>query len=125
MSAKAPRSASPRPASEEKQALLRAELKWRWLLAAAVLAIGCTALALFQSPAPDPDTSPRGMEWWRYPIERNAWLRVPHVPSIQQQESALLLSCGPCDKPQVWVSTRQGRILRSDDAGKSWKTSLR
>ncbi|WP_172203432.1 P-loop NTPase fold protein [Niveibacterium sp. COAC-50] len=78
--------------------------------------VASTALGLTQSLRPDPLTAPEFMtlDWWRYPVERNAALRLPLIGGTLRGLHVA------SDGEQLWVVGDAGLILHSIDAGASW-----
>jgi hypothetical protein len=65
----------------------RRQLPWwlpRQLLVAAALIAAAAFVAARQEPRPDPFANPpvTSLDWWRYPIERNAFKRLPSVSVV-------------------------------------------
>lgn len=75
-----------------------------------------TALGLSQSLRPDPLNAPAFMtlDWWRYPVERNAVLRLPLIGGTLRGLHVA------DDGVRVWVVGDAGLILHSVDGGLSW-----
>lgn len=81
-----------------------------WLLAVSVVGV-------LQPPWPDPLAAPPFMtlDWWRYPVERNAPLRLPLIGG---ELRGLHVAA---DGRSLWVVGDRGLILHSDDAGAHWQ----
>jgi hypothetical protein len=88
---------------------------------AVILFAVATLIAYRQEPRPDPFSPTSTFDWFRYPIEQNAFRRLPYISSDLRSIFALK------GTKQVWVIGARGLILHSSDGGKSWeqqKTSL-
>ncbi len=76
--------------------------------------------ALFQSPHPDPFRVTQSwdvfnLDWWRYPVEQNAFKRLPVVHG--DLNSVFVLP----GTQQVWAVGNGGLIVHSADGGKTWE----
>jgi len=76
-----------------------------------------TLIAFRQEPRPDAYTEPEfpSADWWKYPIEKNAFARLP-VVSYGALNDVFALP----NSEKVWVAGDGGLIAHSDDGGKSW-----
>jgi photosystem II stability/assembly factor-like uncharacterized protein len=89
---------------------------WWFALAAATLILG--AAGLFQAPRSDPFqviTPWTSADWWRYPIEQNAFKRLPVISGSLNHIFALP------DGQNVWAVGSGGLIVHSADGGKTWE----
>ncbi|GAA5174139.1 hypothetical protein GCM10025771_03090 [Niveibacterium umoris] len=77
----------------------------------------CSALGLSQSLRPDPFVAPAFMtlDWWRYPVERHAPLRLPLIGG---ELRGLQVSA---DGLHIWVVGDRGLVLVSEDGGTTWQ----
>lgn len=75
-----------------------------------------TFLAHRQSPRPDPFQPVQALswDWWKYPIERNAFKRLPVITSNLNDVFALPNS------EKVWAVGDEGMIVHSEDGGETW-----
>ena len=85
------------------------------VIPAAVVALS-TIGAWVQAPRPDAygDPAPLSYEWWRYPVERNAWKRLPAVAG-----NLRAVTVAPGTR-RVWVVGDGGLIVHSPDGGATW-----
>ncbi len=87
------------------------------LLGAALL-LAALAGAWLQPLRPLPrvqaDSTPAAFDWWAYPLESNAALRLPAIQGNLRGVFAL-------DARQVWVVGTGGLILHSPDGGDTWR----
>lgn len=87
-----------------------------WLAAAVAVFAVATVTAILQPPHPDAYRTVRtgSLDWWLYPIERNAFRRLPYVGApindVFQLEGT----------EKLWAVGEDGTIIQSDDAGRSW-----
>ncbi len=72
-----------------------------------------TFLAHRQSPRPDPFQPVQALswDWWKYPLERNAFKRLPVITSNLNDVFALPNS------EKVWAVGDEGMIVHSEDGG--------
>ena len=93
-------------------------LVWRmpWLVVSLLLGLAAIFGAVLQPPAPDPftltGTSP--LTWFRHPIERNPYLRLP---STSGELNSVALS--PDGRTGLAVGNG-GTILQTTDGGETW-----
>ncbi|MGH7496475.1 MAG: YCF48-related protein [bacterium] len=75
-----------------------------------------TFLAHYQEPRPDPyqTVQPFGWDWWKYPIETNAFKRLPIITSNLSDVFPLPNS------EKVWAVGDEGLIVHSEDGGQTW-----
>jgi photosystem II stability/assembly factor-like uncharacterized protein len=76
-----------------------------------------TFVAHRQAPRPDPFQPVQPLttlDWWKYPIERNAFKRLPVINSDLNDVFALPNS------RKVWAVGDNGVIVHSDDGGETW-----
>ena len=88
---------------------------WWFIAAAAGLLLG--AAGLLQPPRADPFqvvTPWTSSDWWRHPIERNAFTRLAAVSGGLNHVFALP------DGKNVWAVGDGGLIVHSADGGKTW-----
>lgn len=95
-----------------------------WAVLAVLIVAVAGVLTSLQEPDPQPlskpgfyeifRSSPALIRWLRYPLERNAGLRLPAAPS------GLLDIAGSSDGTKVLAVGAGGTILLSNDGGKSW-----
>jgi photosystem II stability/assembly factor-like uncharacterized protein len=87
-------------------------------LAAMVILIAATAVMHFQLPAPDPFVLVEGWSWWQYPIERNAFQRLPVLSGDPH-----LLYVLP-NSTHAWVGSgfyERPFVMHSADRGVTWE----
>ncbi|HMW29126.1 MAG TPA: YCF48-related protein, partial [Plasticicumulans sp.] len=87
------------------------------LLAAALLLAGSTGLALHQPPHPDAWRPPPGWldpAFWRWPFERNAFMRLPLL-------AAPINALHVADDGRTWLLTGAGEILHMSGDGLRWQ----
>ncbi|MGR8930231.1 MAG: YCF48-related protein [Gammaproteobacteria bacterium] len=109
---KTKKSANIQPANPDFSSVIR-----RPILALFV-AIAMTLFAWLQAPHPDAfRTEPAWISWdyWAYPIERNAFRRLP---AIGANLNDIAVSA---DGAKLWVVGNQGTIVYSQDGGRSWE----
>ena len=96
---------------------LRSPRAWCFIGAAAIFG-GSTWLAFSQAPRPHALLEPAvfSSDWWRYPVERNAFLRLPIVTADLNDVFALP------DSKHVWAVGDGGLIMRSEDGGATWSS---
>ena len=72
--------------------------------------------AFLQPPVPDPfqPTGASFLNWLRYPIERNAHLRLPFISGYL---SSITFSG---DWRTGWIVGSDGTILKTEDGGETW-----
>lgn len=106
------------PQSQSVTPRLQPQRSFRLVLfvLAVLLFLGSTLVAYLQSPRPNPfqPVSFLSLDWWRYPIERNAFKRLPVITSDLNAVFAL----PGTDK--VWAVGDGGMIVYSDNGGKTW-----
>lgn len=75
-----------------------------------------TFLAHRQAPRPDPfqPVQTLSWDWWQYPLERNAFKRLPVITSNLNDVFALPNS------EKVWAVGGKGMIVHSEDGGETW-----
>ncbi|TCO81753.1 photosystem II stability/assembly factor-like uncharacterized protein [Plasticicumulans lactativorans] len=81
-----------------------------------LLLVLASVLALRQPPHPDAwrvVQAVTSLDWWRYPLERNAFRRLPAIP-------ATLTGVHVADDGRVWIVTTDGEILHRSDAVGGW-----
>ncbi|MCX9155482.1 P-loop NTPase fold protein [Niveibacterium sp. 24ML] len=91
-----------------------------WLLGAASLwLLVTTGLGVTQDLRPDPLAAPAFMslDWWRYPLERHAPLRLPIIGGELRG-----LHVGASGR-DLWVVGDAGLVLHSSDGGSTWSPS--
>lgn len=88
-----------------------------WLAAAALIIGAATAIALTQEPRPDPwrPVQTLSPDWWRYPVERNAFRRLPVISGNLRAVHA------HPDGMRLWAVGEAGLIVHSADGGRSWR----
>ncbi|MBV9849154.1 MAG: hypothetical protein JO250_05640 [Armatimonadetes bacterium] len=93
------------------------DARLRYLLGAIVLFLAFTVLAVTQSPRPDAHATPKrlSLDWWRYPLEQNAFQRLPGVPNGVDAGFAL-----PHTK-EAWIVGDGGMIAHTANAGRTWR----
>ena len=97
------------------------DTRWRRRVAVvgALLLIAETLFALLQPPRTEPlrDAAPMSLDWWRYPVERNAMQRLP----ISKGElTAVFARRGTSD---VWFAGSGGLVVHSRDGGRTWQST--
>ena len=91
---------------------------WLWWLSAAIALFAGGVAGLLQPPRPDPFqviTPWTSLDWWQYPIERNAFKRLPVIDGMLNDVFTLP------DKQHVWAVGNGGLIVHSSDGGKTWQ----
>ena len=88
-----------------------------WILSALIIFAGSTYVAFTQKPRLDPfqEVNALELDYWRYPVERNAFARLQYIPSSLNDVFAL----PGTDK--VWAVGYGGLIIHSDNAGITWQ----
>ncbi|HUQ02580.1 MAG TPA: hypothetical protein VM261_08805, partial [Kofleriaceae bacterium] len=78
-----------------------------------------TVAALVQAPRVEPlrIATPTSLEWWRYPIERNAIQRMPVTGGPLSAVYALR------GTDEVWFAGAGGLIVHSRDGGRTWDST--
>ncbi|HEY5674642.1 MAG TPA: YCF48-related protein [Malonomonas sp.] len=114
MQAESTGQAAPPSADGVQQPLLSVRL-WSFLAAVLLLLIS-TVIAFNQNPHPNPLTPLKltSSDYWRYPLERNAFKRLP---LIDANLNDLFLLPGT---ELLWAVGSGGMILHSSDGGRSW-----
>ncbi|VAW61143.1 hypothetical protein MNBD_GAMMA08-272, partial [hydrothermal vent metagenome] len=76
-----------------------------------------TYLAFTQAPFPTPFKAKvfLSKDWWQYPIEQNAFTRLPVITSSISDVFVLP------DGKNIWIVGDNGLILHSSDGGKNWQ----
>ena len=82
---------------------------------AALIFVGSTFFAYTQDPRPDPFSPASTFDWFRYPLEYNAFRRLPVVTGTINAVFAVKRTT------DVWAVGDRGLILHSSDGGKSWE----
>ncbi len=87
------------------------------LSAAAVLFVLTTAVAFLQPPKPDPDETfqVHHAGWWLYPIEENAFQRLPRF------SGRILGFASPPGTETLWAVGTGSLVLKSEDGGGTWR----
>jgi hypothetical protein len=86
-----------------------------WLVWAVILLAAASITAVLQAPHPNPfRTSESLWEWWRYPIERNAWQRLAFVGADLHRVRFLK------DGSHGWAVGSWGTVLATRNGGASW-----
>ncbi len=88
-----------------------------FLLAGLILIIS-SLIAFTQQPRSDPFAAPPqtlSANWWKYPLERNAFRRLPSITGELRDVFAL-----PSGK-HIWLVGNGGLIVHSADGGQSWE----
>lgn len=109
-------SMSPAGTARGQQRRLVAIRRWvAWPLAAFAVLMISAAVAWRQSPRPDAYATPAplSLDWWRYPVERNAWLRLPSLTGSWRDVAATASG-------RVWIVGDNATILHSADHGVTW-----
>lgn len=106
---------APRPTRTNASAFMRSSRMFYFLSAILVFAV-LTFLAHRQAPRPDPFQRVQALSWdWlKYPIERNAFKRLPVITSNLNDVFALPNS------EKVWAVGEEGMIVHSKDGGETW-----
>jgi len=88
------------------------------LISSVLIFIFSTLIAFRQEPRPDAYTQPEfpSVDWWKYPIEKNAVARLP-VVSYGKLNGVFALP----NSEKVWVAGDGGLIAHSNDGGKTWE----
>ena len=89
-----------------------------WWFVVAVAGLVAGAAGLVQPPRADPFqvvTPWTTSDWWRYPIEQNAFKRLPAISGSLNHVFALP------DGKNVWAVGNGGLIVHSADGGKTWE----
>lgn len=98
------------------------ERPWAWWLLTAVVAFACSLGAWLQPPARDADHPPSGADTLLYPVERNAWMRIPRGRQPAEGARGVSLQAGP-DGSEAVLGLSDGTVLRTVNGGRSWETS--
>ena len=87
---------------------------------ATLLAIAATVLAYMQPLRPDALHEPHAFTpaWFVYPIEHNAFARIPVITAEPRAVFALP------DGQHVWAAGRGGLVVRSSDGGRTWANTV-
>lgn len=104
------------PTTETKGSAAPSKRFWSFFSAGLILLLG-SLIAFTQTPYPNPFTAPApfSLNWWRYPLERNAILRLPLIEADLNDIYALP------DSDLIWAVGSGGIILHSNDGGQSWQ----
>ena len=94
---------------------------WWWLATILTAAVASTA-AFWQGPRPGPDRSATWPDKLLYPVETNAWLRVPDAHARHPREAFLDVRTAGSGS-RAFVATTEGLVYRTVDGGASWKVS--
>ena len=91
--------------------------RYVWLAIAALIFTLGTWLALTQDPRPNPLSPVQTLspDWWRFPVERNAFKRLP---VIDGELNAVHAHPGGRD---IWAVGNAGLIVHSADGGRAWE----
>ena len=97
------------------------DIRWRrrGAVVGALLLVAETIFALMQPPRTEPlrGAAPMSLDWWRYPVERNAMQRLP----ISKGElTAVFARRGTSD---VWFAGSGGLVVHSRDGGRTWEST--
>jgi photosystem II stability/assembly factor-like uncharacterized protein len=108
---------SPARRDGDGQPSLRDLIALRWLAAGVACVVACFVVAAWQDGYPRPfrPTAERSLiDWLRYPIERNAWKRLPGV------RAGLNCAFFTADGQRGWAVGDDGTIVTTRDAGATW-----
>ena len=88
-----------------------------WFLFIAILFAVVAWFTINQAPRPNTyaKTDFRSLDWWRYPLERNAELRLPQILGAMNDVFVLP------ETEKVWIAGGGGLILHSTDGGRQWQ----
>ena len=92
-----------------------------WLWIAVVWCALATAVALWQPPGPVSSAMPvtraeRGLwDWWRLPVERNAFRRLPDVSGVF---TSIAVDAGGS---HWWLAGEGGALVETRDGGATWE----
>ncbi len=106
---------TPRSTRTNTSAFWRSPRLYYFLSSILIFAL-LTFLAHKQAPRPDPFQPLQALSWdWlKYPIERNAFKRLPVITSNLNDVFALPNS------EKVWAVGDEGMIVHSEDGGETW-----
>src|SRR5688572_21703005 len=115
MDAPSTNSKSPDHRAQPAASVRRWDIRYYYLVLSALVLAASTVLAFRQMPSPDAFASWRWDDaaWWRYPVERNAYKRLPVLRGI----TALMPL--PADADHL-VAAVGPALLYSEDGGASW-----
>ncbi|WP_367067114.1 hypothetical protein [Oryzisolibacter sp. LB2S] len=117
-----PGAAARRPAAARAALRMPAALRWALLALVFLLLLGSTWFASRQAPHPDM-FRPMGnwdvgsLDWWRYPLERNAFKRR----IVRGDLNAVFLLPGT---QKLWAVGSRGLVLHSEDGGATWAQQM-
>ena len=105
------------PSNKANQRAFFRDGRWKWFFAALTFFAITTFFAFKQPLRPDPFTPVERLsaDWWLYPLETNAYKRLPIVYSDLNSVFSLPNS------EEIWAVGGGGLIIHSGDAGKTWK----
>ena len=94
----------------------RLDSRAAWLGAAVLIFAASTWVAFTQEPRPNPFAPVRTLspDWWRYPVEHNAFKRLPEIGN---DLAGLHVSA---DGRRIWAVGDALVIVRSTDGGRTW-----
>jgi photosystem II stability/assembly factor-like uncharacterized protein len=92
-----------------------------YLLAAPLLALVCTVVALLQQPQGNPESPPRGWRAWLHPRESNAWMRVASGSGGSTGEEPAFTHMSVSGRT-VALTVEGGGLLWSEDGGWTWRS---
>ena len=117
MATSPPQQSATRARAGRRQGITWLSRRAAWFSAALLVFVISTFIALTQAPRPDPyrPVVPLSVDWWRYPVERNAFRRLP---TITADLRGIFVFPGT-DK--VWAVGSGGMIVHSDNGGKTWQ----
>lgn len=103
------------PAADKPQ-VGRPTVRPNWVMLALMILLVATAVAWWQPLHPQPSKAARSwIEWFIYPIERNAGLRLPSAPAFFNSVSLA------ANGQDGWIVGHGGTILVTHDGGKVWE----
>jgi photosystem II stability/assembly factor-like uncharacterized protein len=87
-----------------------------WLTAALLIFLASTVIAFRQAPRPDPFQPANffSLDWWKYPLEKNAATRFPFLTADLHDVCVLPAA------HKVWAVGKGGMIIHSNDGGRTW-----
>jgi photosystem II stability/assembly factor-like uncharacterized protein len=88
-----------------------------WFTAAFVIFMVSRDAAYKQTPRPDPFQPAQflSLDWWRYPLEKNASARLPSLSADLQAVFVLP------EANALWAVGKGGMIIHSSDGGRTWE----